>query len=130
MKNKNHHFSLTPTWPDSLPNHCHACHKPYDIRSALEIGPGPFGRFLRKAAPWMSIVMLILMFATKLSFLGLGGGGGAMAFAAALVFPSVVLWVLAGLLPIRARLYCFKCDSSTFFKTPKKLDNRIAKVSE
>jgi hypothetical protein len=127
---KNHDFSLTPTWPACLPERCHCCNHPYDIRSSLEIGPGPAGRFFRRIAPWMTIVMLGIMFATKLSFLTLGGWGGAMAFAVALVVPSVILWVIGGLLPTRARLYCFKCNTTTFHRVPRKIDNRIPVVTE
>lgn len=130
MPHKRERFSLEPAWPVGLPDHCEHCDNGYDIRFALEIGPGRFGRFLRKIAPWMTIVMVVLMFVTKLSFLRLGGNGGAMAFAVALVLPSIVLWVIGGILPTRARLYCFKCDRSTFFHPPEFLDNRIPRVSE
>ncbi len=123
-------FSLTPKWPTGLPDHCEHCGNGYDIRFALEIGPSRLGRFLRKAAPWMTIVTLVLMFMTKLAFLGLGGNGGAMAFAVALITPSIILWILGGLLPTKARLYCFKCDRSDYFEPPEFIDNRISKVSE
>ena len=123
-------FSLTPKWPVGIPDHCERCGNGYDIRFAMEIGPGRLGRFLRKIAPWMTIVMVVLMFATKLSFLGLGGGGGAMAFAAALVIPSIALWIIGGLLPTKTRLYCFKCDRTEFFHPPEFIDNRISIVSE
>jgi hypothetical protein len=108
-------FSITPEWPPALPDHCDHCGNRFDIRFALEIGPSRLGRFLRKIAPWMTIVMLLLMFATKLSFLGLGGNGGVMAFALALILPSILLWMIGGLLPTKARLYCFKCDRSHFY---------------
>ena len=49
-------FSLTPKWPVGLPDHCEHCGNGYDIRFALEIGPGRLGRFLRKIAPWMTAV--------------------------------------------------------------------------
>lgn len=123
-------FLLTPKWPVGLPNHCEHCGNGYDIRFALEIGPGRLGRFLRKIAPWMTVVMLGLMFATKLSFLGMGGNGGMMAFAVALILPSIVLWIIGGILPTKARLYCFKCNREDYFHPPEFLDNRIPKVSE
>jgi len=81
-------------------------------------------------APWMTVVMVVLMFATQLSFLSLGGNGAPMAFAVALIAPSVVLWVIGGLLPSRARLFCFRCNTTTFHRLPRKLDNRICVVSE
>jgi len=130
MKKKHRNFSLTPEWPECLPTHCQCCHERHDIRSALEIGPGPTGRFLRKIAPWMTIVMVVVMFATKLSFLGLGGNGGAMAFAAALVVPSVIFWVAGGLMPTRARLFCFRCNTAVYHRVPRKFDNRIPVVDE
>ncbi len=123
-------FSLTPEWPAGLPDHCEHCGNGYDIRFALEVGPGRLGRFLRKIAPWMTIVMFILMFVTKLSFLDLGGRGAAMAFAVALILPSIILWIIGGMLPNKTRLYCFKCDRSEFFHMPEFLDNRISRVSE
>lgn len=130
MTKRLNNFSLTPEWPAALPDHCQHCGNGYDIRSALEIGPGQFGRFLRRIAPWMTILMFAIMFATKLSFLSLGGNGGAMAFAVALILPSIVLWIIGGILPTKARVYCFKCDKSEFFPPPKFLDNRIPAASE
>lgn len=123
-------FSLTPKWPVGLPDHCEYCGNKYDIRFAFEIGPGKLGRFLRKLAPWMTIIMLVLMFVTKLSFLGLGGNGGMMAFVAALILPSIALWIIGGILPTKARLYCFKCDRKDYFHPPKFIDNPISKASE
>jgi hypothetical protein len=123
-------FSLSPKWPADLPEHCPQCGHTYDIRSALEIGPGPTGRFLKHYAPWMTVVMMVLMFATKLSFLRLGGNGGAMALAAAVVLPSVVLSLLGGLLPSCSRLFCHQCRHESFHALPKERDNRIPTVSE
>ena len=123
-------FSLTPAWPDDLPERCSKCQKTYDIRSSLEIGPGRSGRALKKFAPWMTIVMVVLLFSTNLSFLTLVGNGGAMAFAGAIVFPSLVLSVLGSILPLKARLYCHKCHHTEFHPLPKKQDNRITSVSE
>jgi len=108
-------LSLTPEWPTSLPDHCEHCGNGYDIRFALEIGPGRLGRLLRKIAPWMTLVMFLLMIVTKLSFFSLSGNGGAMAFAAIILLPSIILWIIGGLLPTKTRLYCFKCDRSEFF---------------
>ena len=130
MTKKPKSFSLTPGWPEGLPRHCESCGNEYDIRFALQISPGKLGRFLRRLSPWMTVVMLGLLFATKLSFLGMGGNGGMMAFAAEIVLPSVVLWVLGGILPTKARLYCFKCDRAEYFHPPDYLDNRISRVSE
>ena len=123
-------FSLTPEWPIGIPDHCEHCGNGYDIRFALEIGPNRLGRFLRKIAPWMTIVMLVLMFSTKLAFLSLDGTGAAMAFAVALLVPSIILWIIGGLLPTKARVYCFRCDRSDFFHPPEFFDNRISEVSE
>lgn len=78
----------------------------------------------------MTIVMVLVMFSTKLSFLGMGGNGGAMAFAVALILPSIILWIIGGILPKRARLYCFKCNKAEFFPPPGFLDNRISRVTE
>ena len=69
--------------------------------------------------------MIALMFLTKLSFLNLGGSGGAMAFATAIVLPSVIVYLLGGLLPNRSRLYCHKCDRAGFHPLPGKHDSRI-----
>lgn len=123
-------FSLTPSWPEELPTHCPTCGRKFDIRGDLEIGPNQAGRALRKFAPWMTMVMLGIMFATKLSFFTLGGWGGAMAFAAALVVPSIVLWIIGGLLPTRARLSCFKCSTTSYHRLPVNLDNRVRIVTE
>lgn len=78
----------------------------------------------------MTVVMLAMIFATKLEFLGMGGNGAMMSFAAAIVFPSIILWVAGGILPSKARLYCGKCDKVKYVSPPKVLDNRIARVSE
>lgn len=121
-------FSLIPRWPESLPTHCAKCHSRYDIRSALQIGPGRLGRGLRRVAPWMTVIVLIAMFLTRLEFLTLGGQGGAMAFALAIILPSIVLWVLGGIFPERARLYCSSCGHTEFHRPPELLDNRIPKV--
>lgn len=130
MAKKLQSFSLTPQWPVGLPQHCECCGNEYDIRFALEIGPGKLGRFLRKFAPWMTVVILGILFATRLAFLGMGGNGGMMAFAAAIILPSVILWVIGGILPTKARLYCFKCDRAEYFHPPGFIDNRIQQVSE
>jgi len=115
MTNKRHHFSLTPEWPTGIPNHCEHCGNNYDILFALEVGPCRKGRLLRKFAPWMTIVMFILMALTKFSFLDFGGGGAPMAFVAAIILPSVLIWILGGLLPTKLRLYCYKCNRSEYF---------------
>ena len=130
MPKKIDSFSLTPKWPADIPDHCERCRNGYDIRFALEIGPSRFGRSLRRIAPWMTIIMLFLMFLTKLSFLRMGGDAGIMAFAMALILPSVALWITGGILPTKARLYCSKCNRSAYYKPPSFIDNRIAKVSE
>ena len=123
-------FSLTPEWPADLPDQCSKCGNPYNIRSNLEIGPGRTGRFLKRIAPWMCIVMVIVMIVTKLSFLRLGGNGGAMALAVAVIFPSIILSALGCILPGKTRLFCHKCRHQEFHPLPKHRDNRIPTVTE
>ena len=130
FKRSSKKFSLTPKWPEHLPTHCGKCGNGYDERFSLEIGPGRLGRWLRKISPWLTIVMIALLFLTKLKFLELGGNSGAMAFAAIIVVPAVLVYILGGLLPTRSRLYCHKCNRSEFHPIPEEFDNRIARVAE
>jgi hypothetical protein len=53
-----------------------------------------------------------------------------MAFAVALVLPSVALWIIGGLLPSLAGLFCFRCNTTAFFKVPRNPDNCIVRVYE
>ncbi len=123
-------FSLLPEWPKSIPSCCPRCQQKFDIRYSLELGPGKVGRHLKRGAPLLAVFMVVLMFATKLSFLNIGGSGGAMAFAVAIILPSLLLSGLASLLPKRVRVHCFQCGNEKFHALPRELDNRISRVTE
>ncbi len=117
-------------WPDDIPSECSHCGFKFDIRSNLEIGPGAIGRMMRKHSYWLCLVIILIMAVTKLEFLNLGGNGGAMALAIAIILPSIIVHIIAGILPSRARTYCPSCNNIEYHPLPSHLDNRIPNVSE
>lgn len=62
IKRTDKDFTLTPKWPEHMPTHCGKCENAYDSRFSLEFGPGRLGRWLRKIAPWMTVMVLALLF--------------------------------------------------------------------
>ncbi|MEN8784752.1 MAG: hypothetical protein ABF379_10340 [Akkermansiaceae bacterium] len=46
----------------------------------------------------MTVVMPIMIVATTLEFLGMGGNGAMMSLATAIVLPFIILWVVGGIL--------------------------------
>ncbi|MDB4300621.1 hypothetical protein N9961_01040 [bacterium] len=53
-----------------------------------------------------------------------------MHLALVVIGPSIALHIIAGIRPTKARLYCHKCNLITFHPLPKKIDNRIPRVTE
>ena len=47
-KKRKQEFSIQPKWPEEISQHCPKCKRKLDIRSDLESGSGPIGRFIRK----------------------------------------------------------------------------------
>ena len=105
-------FSLQAELPSGLPTECEKCGNAYDARISHTIGPCRFGRWLRKIAPPFSIIVLILLLIS-------GAGAPSMHYAIVVIGPSILLYILGGILPIRSRLYCHKCKTSSYFKPPK-----------
>jgi len=125
-------FSLTPAWPDHLPEKCPCCGHHYDIRINLEIGPNRLGRFLRRFAPFMAVTALL----TSMILLATADGSrtapteAGFARALFMIAPAVVLHALAGTLPKKTRLSCHKCGAKGFYDLPETKDNRMTVVNE
>ncbi|MDA7864482.1 hypothetical protein N9A74_07795 [Akkermansiaceae bacterium] len=81
------------------------------------------GRFLRKYGPVFCLIMIALM-------LGFGVIIPPMHFTLVVIGPSIALHIITGIRPTKARLYCHNCNLITFHPLPKKIDNRIPRVTE
>jgi len=103
---KTHRFNLTPEWPSSLPTHCEKCDNAYDARFSLEVGPSRLGRALKKSAPLISILILVL-FLTRNDSMVLNSLGMT-------ALSAVGLYLAGSLCPHRTRLYCHNCGYTEY----------------
>ena len=115
MKKVPKDFTLDHKWPAGLPTECEHCGNTYDKRFSLEIGPGRLGRLLKTIAPWLSLVMFLVVLGMHIRTSPLDK---IIPIPLLVLFPSLLLYLVGGLFPVRTRLYCFKCDRASYFLPP------------
>lgn len=115
MKNIPKDFTLDHRWPSGLPTRCEHCENAYDKRFSLEVGPGRIGRLLRRNASWLSVVMFFIVLGMHVRT---GDLGRVLPIPVIILLPSLVLYIFGGLLPIKTRLHCFKCNRASYFNPP------------
>lgn len=118
MKKVPKDFTLDHKWPIGLPTKCERCDNTYDKRFSLEVGPGRLGRFLRRTAPWLSVAMFVVLLGLA-KHLPTGDFGRILPIPIVILLPSLILYLAGGFLPIKTRLYCYKCDRASYYHSPE-----------
>ena len=121
-KKRKQEFSIQPKWPEEISQHCPKCKRKLDIRSDLESGPGPIGRFIRKysfALIYLNPLCLILLGTTD----SLSMKGAAATFATLTFAPTIILNLLVRIMPATIRIYCFRCGHTDYHNPPPSMEN-------
>jgi len=117
-KKRKQEFSIQPKWPEEISQHCPKCKRKLDIRSDLESGPGPIGRFIKKYAFILIFINLPCLLLVKTSASLTSDRSTAAAFVAILILPTILLHILVILMPTKMRIYCFRCKHTDYHKSP------------
>ncbi len=109
--------NLIPSqWPEHIPELCPKCSSQMSTKVNLFTGMSKPASFLKRIAPWLSVVILvgiiILMFFASAQSVD-GGQGSAMAMVAMVVVPPILLTVMANSMPKKIKLQCHQCECQT-----------------
>lgn len=121
MKRPKKNLLLPLEWPSFLPTRCDRCDNLYEPRFSLTIGSCRLGRFLRTSALWMPLIALPLWLPVRIRPLH---------FLMAIFLPSIMLFILAHLLPKKARLHCHNCRKTEYFNPPESWHHKLTDFSD
>ena len=108
---------LDNPWPDHIPKQCPECTAQMNNRVNLFIGYSKEAMYLKRLAPWTSLIVLtaavlFMIFAPADIMRGLGQGSP-MALAAMIAGPPVLLTILAKCIKKMYKLQCHHCSHQT-----------------